>query len=150
MTYLLDSNTISELYDSSAAQHATISKHISALSNQDQLCISIVSLYELEYGWANAPDEKKPALRQAITDIQADFGVLALSAQGANVFGDLKKRLKEARSPSKENMKKFNVDLMLAAAALTVQCVLVSADAMYRELQRYHSALRIENWRGAQ
>ena len=81
-----------------------------------------------------------------ITDIQADFGVLALSAQGATVFGDLKKRIKDARSSSKENMKKFNVDLMLAATAIPAQCDVVSADLVYKERQRYDSSLRIENW----
>lgn len=146
MRYLLDSNTISELYDPSASCHATVSKHVSVLSDHDRAYISIVSLYELEYGWANAPDEKKSAIRQVITEVQTDFGVLALSAQGATVFGDLKKRIKDARSPSKENMKKFNVDLMLAATAITAQCVLVSADIVYKELQRYYSSLRIENW----
>lgn len=146
MTYLLDSNTISELYDPSASRHAAVSKHVSALSDHDHAYISIVSLYELEYGWANAPDEKKSAIRQVITEVQTDFGVLALSAQGATVFGALKKRIKDARSPSKENMKKFNVDLMLAATAITTQCVLISADIVYKELQHYYSSLQLENW----
>ena len=62
------------------------------------------------------------------------------------VFGNLKKRIKETRSPSKENMKKFNIDVMLAATAITHQIVLVSADAVYAELQRHNSSLHVENW----
>ncbi len=146
MAYLLDSNTISDLYDTKTTHHAMILAHFRALTNQEQVAISVLSLYELEYGWANAPDEKKPAIRQMIIDAQTDFIVHPLSASGATVFGTLKKRIKDVRSPSKENMKKFNVDLMVAATAMTLQCRLVSADRVYQELRRYQPSLQIEDW----
>jgi predicted nucleic acid-binding protein len=146
MMYLLDSNTLSELYDTGALCHSAVAQHLCALTDQDQVYISILSLYELEYGWANAPDDKKNAIRQMITEAQADFGVHPLSASGATVFGDLKGRIKEVRSPSKENMKKFNVNLMLAATSITTQCRLVSADRIFQELQQYQSSLKIEDW----
>jgi predicted nucleic acid-binding protein len=148
MNYLLDSNTISEIYDSTAEHHAALARRVSALPNRDQIYISIVCLYELEYGWANAPDLKKPGIRQVIGEVQSDFSVLPLLAQSAKVFGELKQKLKEARSPSKDNMKKFNVDLMLASTAITAQCTLVSADRLYKELQRYYSTLQVESWMG--
>ena len=94
MTYLLDSNTISDLYDTKAAQHATILAHFRALTDQEQVAISVLSLYELEYGWANAPDEKKPGIRQMITDAHTDFTMHFLSASGATVFGTLRKRIR--------------------------------------------------------
>ncbi len=146
MNYLLDSNTISEIYDGVSPHHAIISRHVGALTDHDQVFISIVTLYELEYGWANAPDVKKPAIRQVIDDVQTDFGQLMLSAESAKVFGELKKIIKDSRSPSKDNMKKFNVDLMLAATAVTAQCILVSADSLYEEFRRSHPTLQIENW----
>jgi predicted nucleic acid-binding protein len=146
MTYLLDSNTVSELYDPEATHNDRISAHVSALGEGDGLYISILSVYELEYGWANAPAEKQADIRQVITDIQADFTVLGLSAQGAMVFGNLKKHIKETRSPSKENMKKFNIDVMMASTAITHQIILVSADTVYADLQRHDSSLQVENW----
>ncbi len=146
MNYLLDSNTISELYATSSPGHAMISCHLGALTDQDQVFVSIVSLYELEYGWANAPDSKKKAIRQAIEDIQTYFRILMLSAESAKTFGELKKIIKASRSPSKNNMKKFNVDLMLAAAAITTRCILVSADSLYEDLRCFHPALQVENW----
>ena len=146
MKYLLDSNSISELYDPEALGNDCIARHVRKLYEHDCLYISILSLYELEYGWANAPEKKKSAIRQVITDIQTDFKVLALSVQGARVFGDLKKCIKETPSPSKENMKKFNIDLMLAATAITHRIVLVSADTVYSEIQRHDSSLQLENW----
>ena len=146
MIYLLDSNTLSEIYDTGSLRHAAVTQHLCALTDQDQVYISILSLYEFEYGWANAPDEKKNAVRQMMTDAQTDFGVHPLSTSGATVFETLKKRIKEVRSPSKENMKKFNVDIMLAAPAVTTQCWLVSADCIYQELQPYQPSLKIEDW----
>ncbi len=146
MNYLLDSNTISEVYAPSSPGHATISSHLGALTDQDQVFVSIVSLYELEYGWANAPDSKKKAIRRAIEDVQTDFGILMLSTESAKKFGELKKIIKDSRSPSKNNMKKFNVDLMLAATAITKRCIFVSADNLYEDLRRLHSTLLIQNW----
>ena len=146
MKYLLDSNTISELYDPGAVRNDCISAHVKVLGEHDCLYISILSLYELEYGWANAPEKKKSDIRQVITDIQTDFTVLVLSIQGAMVFGNLKKCIKETRFPSKENMKKFNIDVMLAATAIAHRIVLVSADAVYAELQHHDSSLQVENW----
>ena len=146
MNYLLDSNTISEVYDTISPHHALISSHLEALTNLDQIYISIVTLYELEYGWANAADEKKPAVRQVIDDVQRDFKMFSLSTEGAKVFGELKKMIKNSRSPSKENMKKFNVDLMLAATAIVNKSILVSADSLYEELQRHQPSLQVKNW----
>lgn len=72
--------------------------------------------------------------------------MLHLSAQGAAVFGTLKEMLKHARNLSQEGVKKHNIDLMLASTALTEQCTLVSADSIYREIQKLHRGLMLENW----
>jgi predicted nucleic acid-binding protein len=146
MNYLLDSDTVSELYDKFSAGYHKISQHLSTLTDTDQVYLSILTLYELEYGWANAPDEKKDVLRQKITELQKDFTALPLSAEGAKVFGELKKIIKDSRLPSKENMKKYNVDLMMAATAMTANCTLVSADSLYSELQRVKGILQLDNW----
>ncbi|MDU9050070.1 MAG: hypothetical protein Q3M30_14585 [Candidatus Electrothrix sp. Rat3] len=60
MRYLLDSNTTSELYDTDASHHSSILGHLGALTDRDQVCISILSLYELEYGWAIRPMKRNP------------------------------------------------------------------------------------------
>jgi predicted nucleic acid-binding protein len=146
MNYLLDSNTVSELYDKFSAGYPKISQKLGSLTDDDQVYISILTLYELEYGWANASDEKKEVIRQKITEVQEDFEVLPLSAPGAKVFGELKKIIKDSRSPSKENMKKYNVDLMMAATAISINCILVSADTLYKDLRQFHQALQLTNW----
>ena len=59
MNYLLDSNIISDFYDKNSLNYPKILNKIANLKNTDKAAISILTLYELEYGLANAPDNKK-------------------------------------------------------------------------------------------
>ena len=69
MKYLLDSNTVSDFYDKFSTGYPKISQQLSALTDAESVYISILTLYELEYGHANAPDEKKSVT--IYTDIRA-------------------------------------------------------------------------------
>jgi len=144
--YLLDSNTVSDFYDKSAAGHSRIANKLLSLQNGESAYLSILTLYELEYGFANAPVEKKAVVRQKLTEAQKDFDILPLSKPGATLFGILQKQLKEERKLSKENIKKHSIDMMIAATAITNHCILVSADAIYIELQQFNVGLQLENW----
>lgn len=146
MKYLLDSNIISDFYDKFSSGHSKISGKLTSLTDADRVYISILTLYELEYGWANAPDEKKEVIRQKIAEVQEDFEVLPLSAEGARLFGTFKKAIREVRTLSKENIKKHNIDMMIVATAVTEHCILVSNDPIYTELQPFHAELNLENW----
>jgi predicted nucleic acid-binding protein len=114
MKYLFDTNIISDLYDTSTKQHLTIIERLNTLSDLDSLAISIVTLYELEYACANAPDDKKVIIRNDINHLKANFEVAPLSIVSAEMFGVLKKQFKDSRMISKENIKKHNIDIMLA------------------------------------
>jgi predicted nucleic acid-binding protein len=57
--YLFDSDTVSDLYDQFSDNHFKILEKLSSLKGMDDVYISILSLYEFEYGYANAPDDKK-------------------------------------------------------------------------------------------
>ena len=146
MRYLLDSDIVTDLYDKSAANHPSIVARLASLDDADEVCISILTLFEFEYGLANAPADKQDALGRKIIEAQSDFEVLPLSADGAGHFGDLKKALRDRRSLTQESAKKHNIDLMIAATALTAGCTLVSGDAIYRELQASHPDLKLESW----
>jgi predicted nucleic acid-binding protein len=146
MEYLLDSNTVSDFYNRQSEDHPQIYEKISALSETDNLYISVLTVYELEYGYANAPDLKREAVRQKIEEAKQLFGILSVPAEGAHLFGQLKKQVKDARRLSKENIKKFNVDIMLATTAIIQGCVLVSADTLYNELRQFCPELKVENW----
>ncbi|MFZ2727586.1 MAG: type II toxin-antitoxin system VapC family toxin [Methylococcaceae bacterium] len=146
MKYLFDSNTLSDLYNVNSAQHHSISKKLSQLSNSDELAISIVTLYELEYAYHNAPDTKKMIIRNDINHLKQNFIILPLSAKSAEVFGLLKKKFKDLALISKENIKKHNIDIMLASVAICEPCVLISADKIYSSLQTLTNGLYVEDW----
>ena len=38
------------------------------------------------------------------------------------------------------------IDVMMAAAAITEGCILVSADTVYIEVQGFNTGLQLENW----
>jgi predicted nucleic acid-binding protein len=146
MRYLLDSDSLSDLYEPSSPGHRNIVRRIGALADSDLVFVSILALYELEYGYANAPDERKPVIRQRISSLQSDFSLLPLTPEAARLFGALKARFRKVRQLNKKSSKAHNVDLMIAATAITEDCILIGADAIYQELQRLDSTLRIENW----
>ncbi len=146
MRYLLDSDAVTDLYDKSAPSHPTIATRLASLQDSDKVCISILTIYEFEYGLANAPADKLDTVRKKIVEAQNDFEVLTLSADGAKRFGGLKKALRDRRSLTKEGAKKHNIDLIIAATSLAEGCVLVSSDAVYKELRESHRHLVLENW----
>jgi predicted nucleic acid-binding protein len=144
--YLFDSNSISDLYDQFSKGHLKIFEKLSSLKGTDDVYISILTLYEFEYGYANAPDEKKTAVRKKIEDAQKDFEVLLLPKEGSQLFGVLNKAIKDSRKLNKESVNKHNIDIMLATTAMVENCILVSADSIYVEIQRLNSKLIVENW----
>ena len=48
---------------------------------------SILTLYELGYGLANAPEDKKDAVLQKVEQVQEDFLLLPLPTKGASSVG---------------------------------------------------------------
>ena len=147
MKYLLDSNTISLLYDSQAVGHSSIKSRLESLDDDaDQVFVSVLTIYEMEFGKANAPKDKAKIIQKDIQHTLKNFSLLILSIQGASLFGDLKKRLKDSRKISPDNMRKHNFDLMLASTAIVESNSLVSADSIFIELQLLESQLKIENW----
>jgi predicted nucleic acid-binding protein len=146
MRYLLDSDSLSDLYTPSSPGHLNISRRLTALLDEDLVFVSVLAVFELEYGWANAPEDKKPFIHQRIARIQTDFSLLPLTPEAARVFGLLKAQLRTARQLSQEKIKVHNVDLMLAATAIAEDCALVSGDGLYSDLGSLNPALKIENW----
>jgi predicted nucleic acid-binding protein len=146
MLYLLDSDSLSDFYEPVSSGHQSITQRIASLGNVDLVVISILSIYELEYGYANAREEMKPAIRRKISAAQNHFSLLPLTPEAARLFGILKARLRIIRQLNKKSVKAHNMDLMVAATAITEGCTLISADGIYSDLQRIDPTLRVENW----
>jgi predicted nucleic acid-binding protein len=148
MLYLLDSDSLSDLYEPVSSGHQSITQRIASLSNTDLVVVSILSIYEMEYGYANAPEDIRPTIRRRISAVQSHFSLLPLTPEAARLFGTLKARLATLRRLSKKASKSHNVDLMMAATAITEGCTLISADGIYSDLRQIDPTLRVENWLG--
>ncbi len=146
MKYLIDSDIVTDFYDKSAVNHPRIVGRLASLDDTDEVCISILTVYELEYGLANAPADKRDAIGTKIAEAQKDFEVLPLSSSGARKFGALKKELKDRRSLTQKGVKKHNIDLIVAATALAEGCRLVSGDTIYQEFRASHPDLTLDDW----
>ena len=78
--------------------------------------------------------------------MQTDFAIFPLSKKGAKIFGSFKISIKESKMLNKENIKKHNIDLMIAATAIVENYVLVSADTIFPDISNIDSRLKLENW----
>ncbi len=148
MNYLFDTNIISDLYDTSSKQHLSIIEKFKSLASSDTIAISILTLYELEYAYGNAPSDKKIILRNNINHIKANFDIASLSITSAELFGVLKKQFKDSSMISRENIKKHTIDIMLASCAISDNYIIVSNDKIFSALQNLYNELNIENWTG--
>lgn len=140
-------NTLSDFYETTSPDHPGIVRRITSLRREDALSVSILSLYEFEYGCANAAEAKKPVLRQRILNASTRFHVLGLSLEAGRIFGELKKRLTDARRLTEKGRRYHTVDLMIAATAIAESYTLVSSDSLYGDLCELEPSLKLENWR---
>ena len=73
MQYLFDTNTISYLLDNQSKFHTKIVKKIIQLSNESKIYISVISLYEIEYGIASAKNNIQRKQYQIAKNLLANF-----------------------------------------------------------------------------
>ena len=131
--YMLDTNiciyVISKNHRNSIAVD-NVAKHIG-----EDLCISSVTLSELEYGICKSidPDKNRKALYQFLSSIP----VIDYDSEAAKEYGDIRSSLEKAGTPIGP------LDMMIAAHARSRGYVLVTNNS--REFDRV-SNLRVENW----
>ena len=146
MRYLLDTNTVSDLYNEGQKDFHKLNKQLAVLADNDQIYISVLTLYELEYGLANAEDSQKEYFREQITKTQRDFQVLQLKTEGASLFGEIKKKIVEIRNLQRKAARKHTTDIMLATTAMLEACTLVSADNIYPQIYDLYPQFQYQNW----
>lgn len=137
-TYLLDTNIISYLADPSSSFHDRVETAISSLPDESRLAISLLTLYELAYGYARDPGHAR------LLTIVRDEGiaVIAPSEAGAEVFARLKDAYRLRTGARERELARHNVDLILASTAVVEGAVLVSNDGIFATL----AGLELENW----
>lgn len=147
MNYIFDTNAVSFLYDNSREPyHSNLFIFISSLKNNDNLYISIVTLYELEYSLSNSFGTKKEQVQVVLDNVLNFFKIFDLPKNGAKIFGELKHLYKEKTGASKETMKKNNIDFMIASTALINSCVVVSYDHIFNDISKINKNLRTEKF----
>jgi len=133
MNFLLDTNAVIHLSRIRAEHHEKIkAKMLSkALQVKMRICISIVSLYELEYGVAHTDDEQIISeSRRIIESIKKDkeITIFSLTKEGAKIFGEIKEQYRKEKGIGKKALQKHNIDLIIAATAIEAGATLVSQD----------------------
>jgi len=72
---------------------------LSSLDDDDKICASILSIYELEYGASHTPNlQLANETRQAIQSIRDRFEIISIPLGGGEIFGAFKELYKEWES----------------------------------------------------
>ncbi|EDN71368.1 PilT-like protein [Beggiatoa sp. PS] len=149
--YLLDTNAVSALTQEHAGDYQKIAAKVASLE-EAELYISILSIYEMEYGAFHANDpEIAHQARLAIQLIkdEDEMTVLPLTEAGAEIFGEIKEQYRKEKGIGKKALQKHNVDLILAATAIEVRATYVShdnKDRIFEILQNIRDDFDWEDW----
>ena len=133
MRYLLDSNVISAFFDNTSIHHNKVVENILDLNDDDELCLSVLTLFEFEYSLFRCSDTKKQTfIRSTIDKLNINFNIIDVSENEAIIFGKIKSLIKDKTGISKENIKKLNIDIMIASSAISNSCITVSGDNTFK------------------
>jgi tRNA(fMet)-specific endonuclease VapC len=102
---------------------------------KNSLCISVVTYAELQYGVERSSSKKMN--REIIKDFISRLIVLSWDMDAAGQYGKVRSNLEKKGTPI------GNMDLMIAAQALSQKCTIVSNNL--REFKRVEDLL-YENW----
>ena len=134
MTFMLDTNIL--IF---AIRHPdSVCAGKVALHSGSDICISVVTYAELEYGIMNSKDPERN--RNAIRRILAGIRILDFNLLAAIHFGDILAELKKKGATDAC----IDRDKMIAAHARSLGCTLVTDNI--RHFNRI-DGLSIENWR---
>ena len=141
-TYLLDTNTISYLADRASAFHEPAKRRLLSLAEGSEMAISILTLYELAYGFQHDPAHSR------LLSIVREEGVriMPLTEHGASIFATLKQLYRQHTGASRKALGRHNIDLILASTAIIENAVLVSNDTIFKALAALEPRLAIESW----
>lgn len=131
MKYMLDTNII--IYAKNRKSDSVLKRLMSHMPSD--LCISAITLAELEYGIANSskPDQNRLALSLFLSGIE----IMPFSADAAKEYGEIRKQLSDSGKLIGAN------DLLIAAHAKSLGLTLVTNNT--DEFKRIKD-LNIENW----
>ena len=151
-TYLLDTNIISYLTDSKSPYRNAVKEKLFSLSEEDNVAVSIVTLYELAYGLATFEKSKDKSNRDeklfesGIEFIKEYLDIFPLSVEEIDIFGKIKAKYKEQTGINTKALKKNDLDFLIASTAISQGAVLVSNDGIFEDIVGYGFGLEFEEW----
>jgi len=144
--YLLDTNITSTIGKDSHDGYRLLGK-LSNLDDNDDVSVSIITLYESHYGLKNSSDEKqKLEISENIKFLQKNFNVIPLDLKEMEIFANLKVAYKNLTGITKKDAKKNDLDLLIASTSIAKNAILVSNDKIFQTLAKIDNRLKIENW----
>lgn len=147
MKYLLDFNIISALFDNENINHDKIVEKFGALNDGSELYLSVLTLFEFEYSFFCCADTRKQTeIRKIIETISTDLNKIGITESEARFFGKIKSLIKSTTKISTENMRKLNIDIMIASSAISNSCVVVSGDKIFKIISEVYPQATFENW----
>ena len=144
--FLLDTNILSYFGDRSSKFHEAVYQRFTSLTEGDELCISILSSYEYEYGIACSPPTIRTKLLQSQKEIINIIPIVPLNEAGSKVFGEIKKQYWEQIGIDRKSLERHNIDFMIASSAIVENATLVSNDSIFKLLQEIGKDFKLENW----
>jgi predicted nucleic acid-binding protein len=144
--YLLDSDVITYIGNSESPFFKPCFERLNRLNHEDILCVSILTIYELDYSIAIANAELALDLEINKTEILENFAILPLSLEASEIYGRIKSSFKRRSQANTKTMKGHTVDLMVAATAIDQNAVVVSNDHIFSTIKEFEPDLIFDNW----
>lgn len=147
MKYLFDTDAVSFFYDATRTpEHLRIKNRVAKLHDEDVLQVSVLTLYEFEYSYCNANSAQRPKIRNTIEKIEQTFVIIPLKRDFAKNYGEIKSLLKHSTGRKAKEMKRYNIDLLIASTAIAESSIVIGSDNIYRELASLYPRFQSENW----
>jgi tRNA(fMet)-specific endonuclease VapC len=129
--YMLDTNICVSLLRGKARD---LGRWLEA-DHMEEMCLSAITLAELQYGIAKSSDPQKD--QAAVANFCATIEIVPFDDSAAAVYGQVRAQVERAGRPIGP------LDTLIAAHALSMDLTVVTANE--REFRRV-SGLRVENW----
>jgi tRNA(fMet)-specific endonuclease VapC len=128
--YLLDTNTASYAIKGNVS---SVREHLLNVPMAD-LGISVITETELRFGVARLPAAIR--LKDLVEEFLLRVEVLPWNSAAANHYAEIRAALERSGNPM------GNMDMLIAAHALSVEAVLVTHDRVFRRVK----GLKLEDW----
>lgn len=121
-------------------------ERFSLLSDSEEVFISVLTVYELEYSVSLATSDKTDRLRKLVNSFQKRFPIVYITDRGAKAFGNLKAQYKKETGSKQNSLDQHNIDFMIASSTLSEDFILVSNDKIFQHIQSLIPDFKTENW----